>query len=132
MRQIEYKYKVNDLIKFKDKFSPSASCDLKELAGQSARVVERRDYNGPSYRLEGHEGFFKESCFQGRVSYPYVIFAGDSKNHLEPCKSAPTEESAIKVAKELQNKWNCVEATYMPEDDFDINEVVYSYYKEEK
>lgn len=29
------------------------------------------------------------------MSNPYVIFAGDSKNHLEPRKAAPTEESAI-------------------------------------
>ena len=66
MRQITYKYNVNDVVRFKDKFSPSASCGLKELAGQSAKVVECIDYNGPSYRLEGHEGFFKESCFQGK------------------------------------------------------------------
>ena len=132
MRQTEYKYKVNDIIKFKEQFSPSASCGLKELAGCTAKVVECRDYDGPSYRLEGHEGFFQECCFQGRVSYPYVIFAGDSKNHLEPRESAPTEEIAIEVAKSLQEKWNCVEATYMPEDNFDINEVVYSYYQEEK
>lgn len=65
------------------------------------------------------------------MSNPYVIFAGDSRNHLEPRKSAPTKESAIEIAKELQEKWHCVEATYMPEDDLDINEVVYSYYKEE-
>lgn len=65
------------------------------------------------------------------MSNPYVIFAGDDKDHLEPLKSAPTEESAIEIAKNLQQKWNCVEATYMPEDDLDVNEIVYSYYKEE-
>jgi hypothetical protein len=80
VRQIEYKYKVNDTLKFKEKVSPSASCDLKELAGCTARVVECKDYNGPCYKLAGLEGFFKEDCFQGRVSYPYIIFAGDSKN----------------------------------------------------
>ena len=132
MRQITYKYKVNDILKFKNNFGPSASSDLKEFEGCTARVIECRDYNGPCYKLANIDGFFQESCFQGRVSYPYVIFAGDSRNHLEPRKSAPTEESAVEVAKELQDKWNCVEATYMPEDDLDINEVVYSYYKEEK
>ena len=132
MRQVKYKYKVNDPVKFKEKFSPSASCGLKELAGCTARVVECKDYNGPCYKLAGIEGFFQESCFQGRVSYPYVIFAGDSRNHLEPRKSAPTEEFAIEIAKSLQEKWNCVEATYMPEDDLDVNEIVYSYYKEEE
>lgn len=132
MRQITYKYNVDDTIKFKETFGPSASCGLKELAGCTARVVERRDYNGPCYKLANIDGFFQERCFQGKVSYPYVIFAGDSRNHLEPLKAVPTEEIAIEVAKELQKKYDCVEATFMPEDDLDVNKIVYSNYVEGK
>jgi hypothetical protein len=66
MRQITYKYNVGDTIRFKEKFHPSASCGLKELVGCTARVIECKDYNGPCYKLAGIEGFFQESCFQGK------------------------------------------------------------------
>jgi hypothetical protein len=65
MRKITYKYNVGDVIKFKDKFYPYASCGLKECAGTTAKVVERIDFGGPTYRLEGHTGVFKERCFVG-------------------------------------------------------------------
>lgn len=63
------------------------------------------------------------------MSNPYVIFAGDSQNTLHPQKSAASKESAISEAKALEAKFACVEATYMPEDDLDVNEIVYSNYK---
>lgn len=63
MRQITFKYEVGDVVKFKDKFHPSASCGLKALVGCTAKVIERRDYDGPCYRLEGLDGFFTENCF---------------------------------------------------------------------
>lgn len=66
MRQITYKYKVNDVVKFKEKFNPSATSCLKRYAGQTAKVIEQRDYNGPCYRLEGIDGFFTERCFAGK------------------------------------------------------------------
>lgn len=65
MRNITYKYKVGDRVRFKDHFGKSATCGLKDLVGQTARIMERRDYNGPAYRLEGKDGFFKEGCFAG-------------------------------------------------------------------
>ena len=65
MRQITYKYNIGDTVKFKDKFHPSASCRLKELAGQTATITERKDYGGPAYKLKGHDGFFKQACFAG-------------------------------------------------------------------
>lgn len=65
MRQITYKYKVGDTIKFKRKYGPTASDILHSLARCTAKIVECRDYNGPCYRLEGIDGFFKEGCFAG-------------------------------------------------------------------
>jgi hypothetical protein len=68
MSTCTYKYNVGDTIKFKDKFHPTASCGLAELAGTTAKVIARQDYDGPAYKLEGHEGFFTEKCFAG-LSY---------------------------------------------------------------
>lgn len=131
MKNVTYKYSIDDRIKFKEKFSPTASLALKGLAGHAARVVERRDYDGPCYRLAGIEGFFQERCFEDRVSNPYIIFVGESRDTLQPVKSAPNEEFAVEIAKQLQGQYPCVEATLMPEEDLDINEIVYSYYKED-
>lgn len=63
------------------------------------------------------------------MSYSYVIFAGETKDTLQPQKAAPTEPLAIAEAKLLQEKFSCVEAVFMPEDNLDINEIVYSNYK---
>lgn len=65
------------------------------------------------------------------MSYPYVVFAGYKQNYLEPQVAALDEETAIAEAKKLEDKYACVEAVYMPEDDLDVNEIVYSYYKED-
>jgi hypothetical protein len=65
MEKITYKYNVGDRLQFKKKFHATASCGLKALAGCTAKVTERRDYNGPCYRLEGLDGFFTEKCFAG-------------------------------------------------------------------
>ena len=68
MRNITYKYNIGDIVKFKEKFPPSAACGLAEKASSTAKVVERKDYGGPAYRLEGHGEWFKEGCFAGRVT----------------------------------------------------------------
>ena len=65
-------------------------------------------------------------------SYPYVIFTGPTKNDLYLVRVAATKEEAIASAKALAllGKGNpiykCAEAIYMPEDNDDINEVVWS------
>jgi hypothetical protein len=64
MRNIIYKYNLGDIIKFKDKFH-SPTCGLKGLEGATGIVEERRDYNGPCYKLVGMDSFCKESCFEG-------------------------------------------------------------------
>lgn len=65
-------------------------------------------------------------------SYPYVIFTGQTKKDLYPVSVAKTKEEAISYAKSLallgkvKPEHTCAEAVYMPEDDDDINEVVWS------
>ena len=69
MRTITYKYKVGDIVKFKDHYDSSASCGLFDLAGLAAKVVDCADFGGPAYKLEGLEGYedtwFKQGCFAG-------------------------------------------------------------------
>ena len=65
MRNITYKYNLGDVVRFKSKFHESASCGLAELAGTQGVVEDRRDYNGPCYKLAGGDSFIKESCFEG-------------------------------------------------------------------
>ena len=62
------------------------------------------------------------------MSNSYVIFAGNSQGTLQPISSAPTKKSAIADAEALKSKYPCVEAIYMPEDNLDINKIVYRYY----
>jgi len=68
MRNITYKYNLGDVVRFKSKFHESASCGLAELAGTQGVVEERRDYNGPCYKLAGMNQFFTEKCFDGSVA----------------------------------------------------------------
>jgi hypothetical protein len=65
MRNITYKYKVGDLVKFKDHYDSSAVCNLFDLAGSTAVIEEMSDFNGPAYKLVGDDAWFKESCFSG-------------------------------------------------------------------
>lgn len=61
-------------------------------------------------------------------SNPYVINVGTSRFEMEPYESCPTKEAAIARVDELVNIFNCVEAVYMPEDNDNVNEVIYSWY----
>ena len=60
------------------------------------------------------------------TSNPYVVFVGDTKDDLYPYLSTPTKKTAIEKAKELTVKYCCVEAVHMPEDNVDINKIVYT------
>lgn len=66
MRTITYKYKIGDFVKFKDHYHSSASCDLFNFVGLTAKVVDCTDYAGPAYKLEGYgDTWFKQGCFAG-------------------------------------------------------------------
>lgn len=60
------------------------------------------------------------------MSNPYVIFVGHAADDLQPFASAPDQMFAINRAIELQDVFPCVEAVYMPEEDIDTNEIVYT------
>lgn len=133
MSNVNYKYNIGDTVQFKNDFHSSASCALKALAGKIVTIVDRRCYEKPCYKFEGleKEGWFTEGTFTEITSNPYVIFVGTSRDDLEPVEAVPDRKSAIAAAIKLQDQYPFVEATFMPEDDEDINEVIYLYYTEE-
>lgn len=61
------------------------------------------------------------------MSCPYIICVGDARDSLDPYMSAPNKQSAINKAVLLQDNFKCIEVIYMPEDNDDVNEVVYTY-----
>ena len=63
-----------------------------------------------------------------KARYDYVIFAGATKNDLYPISAWVNKEDAIEGAKRLQETkvYKCIEVTLMPEDNIDINEVVWT------
>lgn len=62
----KFKYTIGDVVKFKDKFCPSASSGLKELAGTVVIVAACRAYGEPCYKFEGLEefGWFTEGALE--------------------------------------------------------------------
>ena len=60
------------------------------------------------------------------MSNPYVIFVGSEKDNMQPFDTAPTDKAAIERAIQLKDVFPFTEAVFMPEDDIDTNEVVYS------
>ena len=60
------------------------------------------------------------------MSNPYVIFVGYRADNLQPFSAAPTQEDAIQRAIALKDTFQCVEVVFMPEDDLDTNDLVYS------
>ncbi len=61
------------------------------------------------------------------MSNPYVIFVGHRADDMQPFESAPDQVAAVNKAIELRDVFPCVEAVYMPEDDLDINEIVFAH-----
>ena len=73
MRNITYKYNLGDIVKFKDKFHSTASCDLKKLAGTTATITSRAlPYNNkPFYHLNDNDHTaYPETCFAGLATEP--------------------------------------------------------------
>ena len=69
MRNITYKYKVGDKVKFKSKFK-NPSCGLVWRAGTVAEITEiARSYNNkPHYKVNGvDDEVFPETVFAGKV-----------------------------------------------------------------
>lgn len=62
--------------------------------------------------------------------FDYLLFAGPTKDDLHPTCAYKNKEDAIDAAKRLEaekiKKLKCIEVAFMPEDDIDTNEVVWS------
>lgn len=57
----------------------------------------------------------------------YLLFAGETKDSLYPLKAFRDKDEAIAEAKETAELgYPCAQVVYMPEDDDDINDVVWS------
>jgi hypothetical protein len=130
---ITYKYNIGDTVQIKERFFSTASSGLKELTGKVVIIVDRRFYGDPCYKFAGLEesGWFTEGTIKCKIN-PYVIFVGDSRDDLEPIASAPSKETAIGMAKAVQSEYSYIEVTYMPEEDEDVNDIVYMHYEEVK
>lgn len=60
-----------------------------------------------------------------KESYPYIINVGKEKDNLQPYLAAPTKQVGIKDAEQALKFYTYTEVVYMPEDDIDINDVVW-------
>jgi hypothetical protein len=62
--------------------------------------------------------------------FDYLLFAGKTKDDLRPACAYKFKEDAIEAAKRLAAEkisgMKCIEVAFMPEDDDDTNEVVWS------
>ena len=58
----------------------------------------------------------------------YVIFAGDTKSGLYPISAWSDKDEAVEAAKRLNTTkvYRCIEVTFMPEYDDDINEIIWT------
>ena len=76
MKQITYKYNIGDTVKFKDKYHPTASCDLHERAGTTAKIrgYAPSYYCKPHYYLEGAVDHVGDRVID--IVFPEEVFAG--------------------------------------------------------
>lgn len=56
---------------------------------------------------------------------PYIINVGMEKDNLQPYLASPTKKAGIKDAEQALKFYAYTEVVYMPEDDLDINKVVW-------
>lgn len=103
MRNITYKYNLGDVVRFKFKFHESASCGLAELAGTQGVVEDRRDYNGPCYKLAGMDQFFTEKCFDGSVASKF--FTQRDEDSEVATLQGPETKCDTEDSGESESKW---------------------------
>ncbi len=58
----------------------------------------------------------------------YILNVGQDRSNINPFDSAHTEAEAIQKAELYCEDWKCVEVVYMPCDNEDVNEIIWSYY----
>ena len=100
----------------------SGNCDTDTLE----RVAERLKIKDYGYTLV--ECTKEEFETMTQEENDYILNVGQDRHNLDPYASAHTEYEAIELAKKLRETWNCVEVVYMPQDNIDINEIIWSDY----
>ena len=69
MRKITYKYNTGDVVELKLKHQANLLLPNGEVVlATRVKIEERRDYNGPCYKFEGVQGFYKEACINQRIT----------------------------------------------------------------
>ena len=86
-------------------------------------VADMADANEIYFDDEEEEDDYEGDDF----SCPYVVFAGESCDKEESISAWMTEKHAIEAGENLlaEGNYKYVEVVYMPEDDLDINEVIW-------
>ena len=102
----------------------SSSCDLDD----GRIVAERTRINDYGYYLV--ECSKEEFDTMTQDENEYIINVGHDRFHMEPFESAHTDAEAIARAEELLKEYKCAEVVYMPNDNIDINEIIWSWYDE--
>ena len=100
----------------------SSSCDLDD----AQVMAERTRIASYGYKLV--ECTKEEFEVMTQEVNDYIINVGQEQDNLDPHMSAHTLEEAIQKAEALCNTYKYVEVVYMPCDNIDINEIVWSCY----
>lgn len=101
----------------------SGNCDTDTLE----KVAERLKIEEYGYKLV--ECSKEEFETMTQEENDYILNVGVNHEDCGPFESAHTEDEAIARAKELAKEYPCVEVVYMPIDNADINEIVFSIYR---
>jgi hypothetical protein len=94
MSNIAYRYSVGDTVKFKVRFHPSASCELKKLAGSTAKITGYAPaYNNrPHYHLNGvNSTAYPETCFSGLTTEPVNFLYRDGASQVDTEQGSETK-----------------------------------------
>ena len=102
----EFKYKVLEIIKFKDKFV-RPTCDLEKLAGTTAVIADRRYYGQPCYSFAGVEelGFVAESAIEGLVDTDHNPAADKLKEEAPSIDVRENTNKVLEMAEEGLISW---------------------------
>ena len=88
----------------------------------------------PEHVVLEDSGYILSECSQNEIDRmtsninDYIINVGQDKQDLGPFESAHTREEAIARAEKLSTEYPMVEIVYMPVDEYDINEIIWSKY----
>ena len=90
------------------------------------QVMERLQLGGYGYTLVECTKEEFETMTQDQNDY--ILNVGQDRDNLNPFDSARTEYEAIKKAEQYKEDWKFVEVVYMPQNNIDINDIIWSDY----